>query len=397
MEAKKTFPQMSKAEREAWLADYQKWYADSLPAIEKATVMVQAIREAFEKGLHLLSVFPFCRSFVTEALRFRDYGSRKKLLRRYADKATADAQNMMGTAAKVDLTNPELLKSHVGRPTTEEAQARAIKMENDRKEAEAKEETLFGPKADIPTIDPAAPATVSGSLGGGALLHLDQLKWLLSPELAEAVETIRDLRNKAADASTTAKTLAMAGKSEDEVKPYSQDAIRYTEEYEAIYERVDKELAKVYVRLKEDTAYIDTMTTQKVDPSALRTILRPYWDKVEDKDGFKAKVIEEIKAADPEQAAIREAEEKKKKEVADIIKYLTRKDKPNTPTRIKTMTERYQELVALVGEEEAKTYLPVLEAAKKDCEENVVPAKEKEKTEREAAKKAKKTSAKKTK
>ena len=151
---------------------------------------------------------------------------------------------------------------------------------------------------------------------------------------------------------------------------------------------VDNELAVVYVRLKEDTAFRASIEAQKVDPQQLRTTLRPYWDKVEDKDAFKAKVIEDIKANDPEQKALREAEEKKKEQVDAIVKYLMRKDKPNTPKRIETMTQRYQALVELIGEEEAKPYLAVLNAAKEDCEKNVVPAAEAQKAEKAAAKKA---------
>ena len=109
-----------------------------------------------------------------------------------------------------------------------------------------------------------------------------------------------------------------------------------------------------------------------------------------DKEVFKAKVIETIKANDPEQRAIREAEEERKKKVDALIKYLMRKDKPNTEKRIETMTVRYQELVSLIGEEDAKPYLLVLNAAKEDCQKNVMPAKA-------AAKAAKKTSPKKKK
>ena len=82
-------------------------------------------------------------------------------------------------------------------PTKEqkEAAARAMKAEQERIEKEANEETLFGKKADIPTVEPAAPATVSGSLIGDARLHLDQLKWLLSPTLQEAVDSVHELRD----------------------------------------------------------------------------------------------------------------------------------------------------------------------------------------------------------
>lgn len=371
----KQFPEMSQQEQSAWLADFQTWYADALPSLETMTAVTADLRASAEKGLALLSSFRYCRSFVREALRFHDYAARKKLFRRYADRVMLDVQNQLGASVKVDLTDPALLKPHRGRPSRAEAAARAIKREMERKAAEEKEQTLFGKRADIPKEEPAAPATVSGSLYGGAMFHLDQLRWLMSPALAEAVETIRDLRAKAAEAATTAKTLAQAGKPEADVKPYTEAAIQYTEDYERIYEQVDNEMATVYVRLKEDTAFIETIKAKKVDPYTLRSNLRPYWDKQSNKDAFRASVIEDIKRNDPAQAAIREAEEKKHKAVADIIKYLTRRDKQNTPTRIATMTARYAELEKLIGDE-AKDYLPVLEAAREDCEKHVIPAQE---------------------
>lgn len=367
---RKLFNQMSDAEQNAWLTDFQQWYASQLPQIEKGAGMSADMRKAFEHGLDLLSVYPYCRAFVKESLQFKDYGARKRLLRRYADKVAQEAQATIGFAKKVDLTDPKLLEPHVGRPTLDEAAARALKAEQDRLAAEQQEQTLFGKKADVPVLSPAAPDTVSGSVGGGELLRLDELKWLLSPELREAVETVRELRQQSDEAAAAAKALAEAGNPEEQVAPYSEAAVKFKQKYEDIYQRVDDEMARVYVRLKEDTTYIKAVQEAKADPQEWRTKLRPYWDKFDDnqKAQIKQSVIDYIKANDPEQAKIREAEEKKKKQAADLIKYLTRKDKKNTPRRVNTMEERYKELVALIGEEEAKTYLPVLEAARRDAE-----------------------------
>ena len=222
---------------------------------------------------------------------------------------------------------------HVGRPTKDEQAARQLQAEKERQEQEEKEETLFGKKSDIPVVETPDTESVSGSMGGGTLLRLDEIKWLLSPALQEAVETVRDLRQKEADCAATAKAMALAGHPEEEVEPYSEDAVTYKQQYESIYEHVDSELAHVYVRLKEDTTYIAKIQAAKADPQEWRSKLRVYWDKFDDqqKATIKQQVIDDIKRNDPEQAKIREAEEKKKKEIADLIKYLTRKDKLNTP------------------------------------------------------------------
>lgn len=369
--ANKLFSQMSEEERQSWTKDYCNWQSRVLPELMKARTMTTSFRNDFELGLSLLSAFPYCRSFVAESLRFKNYISRIKPLARYADKVTADAEKMLNT--KVDLSDPALLVRHVGRPTKQEAAARALKEEQERK-AEEDKETLFGKKADIPIETPPAPATVSGSLTSGALLHLDQLKWLLPLKLQEAVDAVRDLRNRASEEATIAKQMALDGKHPKDIEPHAQAAAKLVEEYEGIYERVDDELAAVYVRLKEDTTFIKKMEEKQVNPSELRTMLRPYWDKIEDKEAFKAAVIDFIKANDPAQAAVREQEEIKKKQVADIVKYLTRKDKPNTPKRISTMKARYEELKSLMGEQEAAVYQPVLQAAIDDCNNNVIPA-----------------------
>jgi hypothetical protein len=222
-------------------------------------------------------------------------------------------------------------------------------------------------------------------MGGGTLLRLDEIKWLLSPALQEAVETVRDLRNQESVNATSAKLLAEQGKPESEVAVFAEQAIECKKQYENIYEHVDSELAYVYVRLKEDTTYIAKIQAAKADPQEWRTKLRVYWDKFDDqqKATIKQQVIDDIKRNDPEQAKIREAEEKKKKEIADLIKYLTRKDKLNTPRRVKTMEERYQQLVELAGEEEAKHYYPVLEAARKDAENYTINNKKSKNNEEE--------------
>lgn len=68
----------------------------------------------------------------------------------------------------------------------------------------------------------------------------------------------------------------------------------------------------------------------------------------------------------------------------------------NTEKRIAGMKAKFEELKALIGEEEANIYLPVLNVAIEDYEKNVKPKKEADKAEKEA-KKATKTAEKKDK
>ena len=356
---------MTAAQRAAWTQAYREFVSAQLPTIRNAKQSSKELVEMMNKGLDLLTAFPFTRSFVSETRSFNSHFRVRTTFIRYCDKVTKEVQGTFGET--VDLTDKSLLTPHVGRPTKDEAQARALAAERARQEREKNENTLFGKMGDIPDDNTIVEGTVSGNMTGGVGFHLDQLMWLMSDNLKEAVDTIRELRNAAAEAATTAKTLAMEKASEDRIAVYAKEAAEKTEAYERIYEQVDNEMARVYVRLKEDSTYIEEMKNKGTDPDALRTALRPYWDKVENKEVFKQQVIEDIKANDPEQAKKREAEEKKTKRKNEIIKYLTRKDKANTAKRAKGMRERYTELIALIGEEEAKPYLPLVEKAEEDA------------------------------
>ena len=356
---------MTAAQRAAWTQAYREFVSAQLPTIRNAKQSSKELVEMMNKGLDLLTAFPFTRSFVSETRSFNSHFRVRTTFIRYCDKVTKEVQGTFGET--VDLTDKSLLTPHVGRPTKDEAQARALAAERARQEREKNENTLFGKMEDIPDDNTIVEGTVSGNMTGGVGFHLDQLKWLMSDNLKEAVDTIRELRNAAAEAATTAKTLAMEKASEDRIAVYAKEAAEKTEAYERIYEQVDNEMARVYVRLKEDSTYIEEMKNKGTDPDALRTALRPYWDKVENKEVFKQQVIEDIKANDPEQAKKREAEEKKTKRKNEIIKYLTRKDKANTAKRAKGMRERYIELIALIGEEEAKPYRPLVEKAEEDA------------------------------
>ena len=198
-------------------------------------------------------------------------------------------------------------------------------------------------------------------------LHLDQLTWLMSKELADEVAQVRMLRSTAAAAAEKAKTLAEQGADSDEIAPYARQAAEDTEHYEAIYEAVDRELAEVFVRLKEDDRYVAALQKRhngKVDVSLLSDMLKPYFQKMT--PDFLPMVRRKIDEEQPERVAQREAEQKLKDEVDGIIKYIKRQDKPNTDKRIAGLEEKYVRLVELKGHEFADAYLPFIAKAKED-------------------------------
>jgi len=202
-------------------------------------------------------------------------------------------------------------------------------------------------------------------------LHLNQLAWLLSPELAKRTETVQSLRVTSESASERAKTMTDMGAKPEDIEPYAQQAKEATEAYLAIYAAVDEELAILHKRLYLDLPFVEKFKARfkGVDVEKIQYITRPYYEKVKSPDlDLRIKTI--IEQENPEYAAKMKAEEKKKQEVSDLLRYLKRKDKPNVKQRIETMEKRYQRLIELLGEEEAKVYRPIVDAAREDYEAN---------------------------
>lgn len=383
MDSPKKYQLMSDSEKQEWLASYQQWLVDfkgiNLDALDSSLQVV------FERGLALFGSFSYCWGFIAESRKAKDYSRRLKLMQRYADRITADLERMVGKS--IDLTDQSLLIPHVGRPTKEQSAAKAI-LKQKQEEEEKSKPNLFN-----------SDGSAKGEAGvfvnpiPNRRLSVAEIKWLLSPALQSRAEMIRDLRARFEESSTRAKQMAEDGRSPSDIEPYAKQATQDIEAVESIYADIDKELQTVYVRLKEDSSYIEKIEAiSRLDSKELRTMLRQYWDKLslEEKEAFKAKVIEQIKASNPAQAAARTAEEEKKKRISGIVKYLQRKDKPNTLARLKGMEERINQLSDLIGTE-AEIYMPLLTAAREDYEKNVKPLQEAKRVERELKKASKKT------
>lgn len=216
-------------------------------------------------------------------------------------------------------------------------------------------------------------------------LHLNQLAWLLSPELAKRTETVQSLRVTAEAASERAKTLADIGQPATVIEPYSQQAKEATEAYLAIYAAVDEELAILHKRLYLDEPFKErfikkhSTASQKVNIESILHVTRPYYEKMKSPE-LDLRIRTIIEQENPEYAAKMKAEEERKQEVSDLLRYLKRKDKPNVKQRIETMEKRYARLIELLGEDEAKVYRPIVDAAIADYEANFKAASKREKS-----------------
>ena len=217
-------------------------------------------------------------------------------------------------------------------------------------------------------------------------LHLNELAWLCSKDLQERISKVRDQRTAFGDASQTAKVLAEHGGNPDEIAEWAKKAEEAMKAYEATYAAVDEELAIVFARLQLDEPYKEKFCKRfkGVDLVQIAHITRPYYDKLRSPE-FDLRIRTMIEQDSPEYAAKMKAEEAKKQEVTDILRYLKRKDKPNVKQRIETMEKRYQRLIELLGADEAKVYRPIVDVAVADYEANH------KKPEKPASKREKKT------
>ena len=202
-------------------------------------------------------------------------------------------------------------------------------------------------------------------------LHLNELAWLCSKDLQERIAKVRDQRTAFGDASQTAKVLAEHGGNQEEIAMWAKRAEEALKAYESTYAAVDEELAIVFARLQMDEPYKEKFCNRfkGVDLVQIAHITRPYYDKLRSPE-FDLRIRTMIEQDSPEYAAKMKAKEERKQEITDILRYLKRKDKPNVAQRIKTMETRYARLIELMGEEDAKVFRPIVDAAIADYEAN---------------------------
>ena len=340
------------------------------PAIGARTLTSDQ-REAFEQGLDLLSNVVKAKSFVKDSRRFRDYHRRVRQMVTYLQ--TLDT----GSAASA----PD--KRRVGRPTKKE-QAEYAELQKKKAMEEARQ-SLFPNLKPNTTIQPLTyngiVANPNGESIAATMPNLMQIRPFLSPSLQEQVNTVRELRNEMASKAEQAKTMAEAnekaisqGKSaiytEEEIAALATRATEIESELlPNIYTAVDREMGECYLRLSEKTGDPEYIAYAKkaftIDPQTLRTQFKPFYEKAQDRDPHFAEAIAEKIANDrPEVKAARDAAAKHKAEADALIKYIIRKDKPSTKTRVKGIKERIDQLrqkyADIVSESELTGYEAIL-------------------------------------
>ena len=197
------------------------------------------------------------------------------------------------------------------------------------------------------------------------------------------------MASKAEQAKTMAEANEKAisqGKSaiytEDEIAELATRAVEIESDIlPEIFKAVDREMGECYLRLSEKTGDPEYIAYAKkaftIDPQTLRTQFKPFYEKALARDPlFAEQVAEKIANDRPEVKAARDAAAKHKAEADARIKYILRKDKLSTQTRVKGIKERIDQLRQdysdIVTEEELSGYEAILtktiEEAKEDSE-----------------------------
>ena len=340
------------------------------PAIGARTLTSDQ-REAFEQGLDLLSNVVKAKSFVKDSRRFRDYHRRVRQMVTYLQTLDTGSESSASD------------KRRVGRPTKKE-QAEYAELQKKKAMEEAKQSLFPNLKPDT-TIQPLTyngiVANPNGESIAATMPNLMQIRPFLSPSLQEQVNTVRELRNEMASKAEQAKTMAEANEkaisqgkgaiyTEKEIAAFATRATEIESELlPNIYTAVDREMGECYLRLSEKTGDPEYIAYAKkaftIDPQTLRTQFKPFYEKAQDRDPHFAEAIAEKIANDrPEVKAARDAAAKHKAEADALIKYIIRKDKPSTKTRVKGIKERIDQLRQkysdIVSEDELTGYEAIL-------------------------------------
>lgn len=343
-----------------------------------ARVLTAEQRKAFEEGLSALEGVPSARVFLRDSRRYRDYYRRVRQMIMYLQ--TTDTSGYAKAHSE---------KRRRGRPSKEERAEYAEKQkEKALKEAEDSLFPELKPEIHLqPLTYNGVVANPDGESIAATMPRLLELRPFLSAELQNRVNSVRELRNEMATKAEHAKTMAEANEkmvvTGKEVIYKECGIAELTErvvEIEShilpdIYKSVDREIGECYLRLSPksgDPEYIAKIEKAcSISPADLRTRFKPFYEKVMAADpGFADMVAERIAADRPEVKAARDAVAKHKAEADALIKYIMRKDKPNTEKRIKGLTERIEKLRRdysdILTEEEINAYELILLKAKED-------------------------------
>jgi hypothetical protein len=367
-------------------------YGDFSDRVSRLAVYVDKAKDALTDGLLMTDANGKRVAFISPStpLRRRGRPTKEEVAARLRGETLVLPDNSPENEKRRRIAKMLGLEVIVSGKAPREKNNAELKAEREAREAEFDRQnpSLFAEPRNTETSEsrnvekPAEAQAVPVSLSMGEIYRdriendrsrLSDIQWLCTKELQDRIDLVHGQRTAFGDAAQAAKILAEHNGDQEEISMWAKKADEAREAFESTYAAVDEELAILHKRLSIDLPYTEKFKARfkGVDLERVQYITRPYYEKVrKENPAIDARIKRLIEQDSPEYAASMKAEEERKQEIADLLRYIKRKDKPNVKQRIETMEKRYLRLVELLGEEEARTYRPIVDAAIADYEAN---------------------------
>lgn len=394
---------MDAEERLSWLRRFEDFTKKSF---SPCTEWDEKTSGEFEEGLRLCTAFRYARMFVQQALIFRDFPQR------------VNQTNYIIKKIKNDISRGEVITTPSGERI---AYAAALQKKSRKRGRPSKGDTDSRETEDFPTLCTEMVARITGATlvtlppqrelnneelaqkrmaqeNGRSLFdmpkeedarnvaqdstgeeadiqrrRLSELAPLLSPELRERIGSVREMRAEAAAKAEKAKILADKGAKPSEIAEFSREAVQKTEEYLDVFDRVDKELAVMYVALKNYPSCIaDKEEKMRAcgcgSEEEFEKWLLPYYKKMAEKPDFEVETLKELEENTPEALERKRKEAERKKKVAALLKYIRRTDLSPSAKRARGLQKALEELKSLG--EDTSPYQPYLDTVMENIHDN---------------------------
>lgn len=253
----KFFRQMTSEERVQYVGSFSRWYAnrDQISLCVQQTGGLDAdARTNFDTGVSLMQAWPF-RDQLNSSVNSIPATRCVPMLMRLSDQAKAQ-MGELPTTTKDPVIDPKQAPSR----TLDASNPRTLDNPNNREDAKQQS---------------AAPSHIPST----GTLHIDQILYLLSPEVAERAKSIKAKLDERDINSNRAKDLAIAGASNEEIAPFAKAASDAQQFVTETFAMIDDELAEyvaanLYIRTHNPSP--DQEHTFKATMSSLEEAAKPF-------------------------------------------------------------------------------------------------------------------------
>lgn len=322
---------MTTEQRVKYNAEFMKWYANRsqiTDCVAQQHSLDADANSAFDKGVQLLQAWPFGVKFL----------------------------DSVSCLPKVKCVDRLIYLTDLAKKQMPNVQVQQAKKENISQSKQSEKEMR---EENTPVIPESGK------------LHLDQITYLLSPQLADRVKNLKQILDTRDAESNIAKQMAAEGKSQQDIAPHSEAAVKAQEEATSIFERVDEELAEYVATYRhirthkaepgqQETAFKNALSALEEAAKPFGTLdrliaaLTPYYEKC-NKDGRVDRSVEQdfkvyenkVSASNEvHDAAPADAPTYDQKDYKRIWTYVSRQDVAHTEKRLKKMRECIDEAIA---------------------------------------------------